>query len=294
MKGTTPERVHTSRSAFFTVPNDIETFIPVIQGKLKRRLGYIRSNFIPELFADKAYIYPVMGFFKFLVTPSFWLYSFVLGFCFACIFVTVATLYYLFVLPVVLIWAVTTLGPIGFVIVHIQWLLQSNAVAITLTNILITPVFSNSIFDAVLERLGHSDFLDNAKRLPVAPLRKMSWKSPQYWLVFLPGQIISFKLKIATTILLSAVSLIPIIGPTLVNQILSPKRGFSYSRRLYVLKNLNPTQLKDKFYEHLGQFTGFGITAGLLELIPIMSIITIPSNLIGGALWASNELKKDV
>ncbi|SCU84802.1 LANO_0C02432g1_1 [Lachancea nothofagi CBS 11611] len=269
------------------------TFISVLADKFRRRFGFVRTGFLPGLFVDQTYVYPLLGFFKFLVTPSFWLYSLVLAFCFACIFVTVAALYYFFILPIILVWAVATLGPIGFVIVHIQWLLQSNALAITLTNILIAPVFANSIFDAVLAKLGHAEFLENAKKLPVTPSKVISWKSLDYWLIVLPGKIITLKIKIATTIFLSLLSLIPVIGPTLVNQLLSPKRGFSYSRRLYVLKNLSSGQIKDKFYEHLGQYTAFGMMAGLLELIPVMSIITIPSNLIAGALWASNELNKN-
>lgn len=227
-----------------------------------------------------------------MVTPSFWLYSFVLAFCFAFIFVTVAVLYYLFLLPILLIWAVSTLGPVGFVIVHIQWLLQSNALAITLTNILIAPIFADSIFDATLTKLGHAEFLEKAKHLPVTSPKQASWRSLEFWLVVFPSKAVSLMFSLSSKVALSMLSLIPIVGPTIVNQLLSPTRGFSYGKRFYVLKNLSGSQLKDKFYEHLGQYTAFGMMAGLLELIPIMSIITIPSNVIAGALWASNELKK--
>ena len=181
----------------------------------------------------------------------------------------------------------------GFIIVHVQWLLQSNALAITLTKILISPVFANNIFDATLANMGHTDFLERAKHLPAAPLKKHSWKTLEFWTVVLPSKIVSLKFSITTSVLLSVLSLIPIVGPTIVNQLKSPKRGFSYGSRYYTLKNLGGAQLKDKFYEHLGEYTGFGMMAGLLELIPVMSIITIPSNIIAGALWASNELKKD-
>ncbi|CUS20774.1 LAQU0S01e14356g1_1 [Lachancea quebecensis] len=269
-----------------------ETFIQALAMKLRRRVSYVRKNFLFGLFVDQTYIYPVLGFLRFLVTPSFWLYSFVLAFCFAFIFVTVAVLYYLFLLPILLIWAVSTLGPIGFIIVHIQWLLQSNALAITLTNILIAPIFADSIFDATLTKLGHIEFLERAKHLPVTPPKRTSWRSLEFWLVVLPSKGVSLTFSLTSKVTLSMLSLIPIIGPTIVNQLLSPTRGFSYGKRFYVLKNLNGSQLKDKFYEHLGEYTAFGMMAGLLELIPIMSIITIPSNVIAGALWASNELKK--
>ncbi|SCU80253.1 LAME_0B02212g1_1 [Lachancea meyersii CBS 8951] len=269
------------------------TFISLLAKKFRLRAEYVRKNFLSDLFVDQTYVYPILGFFKFLVTPSFWLYSLVLAFCFACIFITVAALYYFFLVPILLTWAVTTLGPIGFVVVHVQWLLQSNAVAVALTNILIAPVFANSIFDAALAKMGHSEFLESAKKLPIASLKQVSWTSLEFWLVVLPGKIISLKLKVASRLFLSVLSLIPIIGPTIANQLLSPKRGFAYNRRLYDLKNLNGTQVKDKFYEHLGQYTAFGMMAGLLELIPVMSIVTVPSNIIAGALWASNELKKN-
>ncbi|CEP63994.1 uncharacterized protein LALA0_S09e07228g [Lachancea lanzarotensis] len=270
-----------------------EKFSSLLAEKLIRRAGYVGSNFLTDLFVDQTYFYPIMGFFKFLVTPSFWLYSLVLAFCFACIFVTVAALYYFFLVPILLAWAVTTLGPIGFIIVHVQWLLQSNAIAVSLTNILISPVFSNSIFDAALTKMGHSDFLESAKKVLIAPLKKLTWKSPEFWFVVVPSKIGSLKLKVFSSVFLSVISLIPIIGPTIANQLLSPKRGFSYNRRLFELKSLNGSQIKDKFYEHLGQYTAFGVMAGLLELIPVMSILTIPSNIIAGALWASDELKKN-
>ncbi|SCU82038.1 LAFA_0C08702g1_1 [Lachancea sp. 'fantastica'] len=270
-----------------------EKFSSQLVNKFRRRAEYVGTNFLTDLFVDQTYFYPVMGFFKFLVTPSFWLYSLVLAFCFACIFATVAALYYLFLVPILLTWAVTTLGPIGFIIVHVQWLLQSNAIAVSLTNILISPVFANSIFDAALAKMGHSEFLENAKKLPVAPLKTVTWKSPEFWFVVVPSKIVSLKLRVLSSVFLSVLSLIPIIGPTVANQLLSPKRGFSYNKRLYELRSLNSAQVKDKFYEHLGQYTAFGVMAGLLELIPVMSILTIPSNFIAGALWASDELKKN-
>lgn len=232
------------------------------------------------------------GIFKFVSTPFFWNYSVILAFCFLCIFVIVGSLYYAFIVPLLLTWAVITLGPIGFVIVHIQWLLQANALAIKLTKVLIFPTVRDELFDAVLLNQGHKVFLESAKVMPYHVAKKPSKTTLEYWVLVFPQKCTSIMFHLIQTIILLIISLIPIFGPSIVNQILSPKRGFAYAERYLKLQKFSKEKCNETFYEQLGKYTAFGMMAGLLELIPIISIFTLPSNIIAGALWASDEINK--
>ncbi|SCU96482.1 LAMI_0F06700g1_1 [Lachancea mirantina] len=267
-------------------------FVHKCSMKLRRRVGFVFRNFAYDLAVEETYKYPILGLFKFSISPSLWFYSVILAFSYFCIFVMVAALYYLFILPILLTWAVAAMGPIGFIIVHIQWLLQSNAIAVALTKILIFPVFFASLFDTVLFKLGNEQFLREAKYLPQITSKKISKTSPEFWFGVFPLKVISASFHFLVKVFFMVLSLIPIIGPTAVNQLMSPKRGYAYADRYFKLRKNTAEEKNDAFYEHLGKFTAFGMMAGALELVPLVSLITIPSNIVGGAMWVSDEIQK--
>lgn len=196
------------------------------------------------------------------------------------------------ILPILLAWATVTMGPIGVIIVHIQWLLQSNAITVIVSKQLVMPTIMDDLFDSVLKVCGREEFLLRAKMVLSPQVLKKSWKSLEFWINDLPLIILRQIYHWCTSLLLVLISLIPLLGPTIVNQLLSPKRGYFYSQRYLKQLKLSEKQRNDRFYEHFGQYTAFGMMSGVMEFIPFISIITMTSNVVAGALWAADDIKK--
>lgn len=214
--------------------------------------------------------------------------------CYLTIFVTIGVLYYVILVPTILAWAIVTLGPLGAVIVHIQWLLQTNALtALVCRNIILTHI-NNQIFDITLYLYGQKDFLRRAKYIKVIKKEdpQFNWTTPEFWIISVPAWITGLIRKLLILAMLASISVIPLVGPTVANQLISGRRAFSYMGRYFTLKGISRAQAKDFEYQHLGLFLSFGMAAGLLEIIPLFSIITITSNTVGAAKWSIELMKK--
>lgn len=210
------------------------------------------------------------------------------------IFLTIGILYYTIIMPTVLAWAIVALGPLGVIIVNIQWLLQTNALtAMVCRNIVLTPIYNN-IFDTTLYLHGQHEFLRSAKYIKISPKQefKANWTMPEFWIFSLPTWCVSILRSILILLIISSISVVPLIGPTIANQLISGRRAFSYMGRYFTLKGISKDQAKDFQYEHIGLFLSFGMAAGFLEMLPLVSIFTITSNTAGAARWGVELIKK--
>lgn len=207
----------------------------------------------------------------------------------------VATLYYIFIIPIVLAWALVTLGPLGVILGHIQWILQTNALTSMICGKIILTHLGNQIFDITLYLNGQADFLKKAKFIKEGEKDNCSFFQSfgGSWQVALPLFIIHCLRKLFILAILTLISLIPLLGPMVANQLLSGRRAFCYMSRYFALKGDCAKANKDVQYERLGLFFTFGMAAGLLEFIPFFSIVTITSNTIGAAKWSTQFLKED-
>lgn len=209
--------------------------------------------------------------------------------CYLCIFSVIAVAYYITIIPVVMAWACFTAGPLGVVLGHIQWILQTNALTtLVCQNIVLTHI-SSQVFDITLYNNGQEEFLRKAKYIRVD--KNVSLTKYESWKVKLPLLIVNLLRKAITLLILTLISLIPLLGPLLTNQLVSARRAFSYMARYFTLSGQKAEEAKDFQYGHLALFFTFGMAAGLLEFVPLLSIITILSNTIGAAQWSTNMIK---
>ncbi|CAR27736.1 ZYRO0D05412p [Zygosaccharomyces rouxii] len=187
-----------------------------------------------------------------------------------------------------------TLGPLGFILVHIQWLLQTNALTALVCRKIILTYISNQIFDTTLYLHGQSEFLARAKFITVSADsdNRIHWSMAEFWSFVVPLWILNIMRKILVAVILAGISLIPLIGPPIVNQLISSRRASSYMGRYFVLSGTDPMAAKNYEYEHLGLFYSFGMAAGILEFLPLFSIITMTSNTVGAARWSIDIIKK--
>lgn len=179
------------------------------------------------------------------------------------------------------------LGPLGLVIAYIHFLLHANLLTM---NVMRFTQLNNGVFHRTLERNGFQYFITRASQNPPPKRYYIPMDTAYFWLDALPWDMAKAVLTIIATVFLLLISSVPIMGPILFNVLISPFIGRIYFTTYLRLKKFNNKQRKSRFYEKFGQYTAFGMVAGLLETIPVISSITFVSNSIGSALWAIEDM----
>lgn len=194
-------------------------------------------------------------------------------------------------MPFILGGALLTMGPIGLVLAHIQWLVQSNSIAAYICRNLMLEKLNTEVFDLTLAKNGQQKLVSDAKYLSrkTTKSRRSIWSAHTIIYSFLSAKVTS----LGQSIVFSLVSLIPVLGPLIVNQITAPDRALSYLNRYLFLKQYTSPDIKKFKYKNLGQLACFGVSAGLFELIPLASMVTIMSNTVGAAIWSADLVKKE-
>lgn len=234
------------------------------------------------------------GLIEVLTHPIYWRHICIFALCYTAIFITIGVAYYVTVLPILLTWAIVTLGPMGFILAHIQWVLQTNALTALVCRKIILTYINNQIFDMTLYLHGQKDFLMKAKFIeaPADATARVHWSMVEFWTTVIPVWVLTTVRKLLLAATFAGISVIPLVGPPIVNQLISSRRAFSYMARYFTLSGTNTNDAKNYEYEHLGLFYSFGMAAGILEFLPIFSIITMTSNTVGAARWSIDIIKK--
>ncbi|EDO14429.1 hypothetical protein Kpol_233p3 [Vanderwaltozyma polyspora DSM 70294] len=230
-----------------------------------------------------------------ITVTSYWRHVLLSSSLFVVIFVTIAILYYVLFFPFLLTWYIMSMGPVGLFVAHIQWILQSGSMTKTVCQNMLLKRLNDQIFDMALYNNGQKKFLYESKFIKSKPKRKkrLPWRYREFWTYDIPLMTYTLTRGLAITLILAIISLIPIIGPLITNQLLSPRRAYSYLGRYFFLTGEEPTVSKTFQYEHIGRFICFGMTSGILEFLPFSSIITMTSNTIGAAKWASAIIEEN-
>lgn len=186
-----------------------------------------------------------------------------------------------------------------------QWLVISASITSWSCKKLLLPIIRDKVFDMALVANGGENFLNNAKFLKSSDRRVQDVKveeNTEYdkksnnrelkWVFREFCMVSNFVKKIFFFIMFVGISMVPIIGPAIVNQINAPRRGFSYMKRFFYLSGFDKVQTRDFQYEHFGLFLCFGTAAGILEFLPFSPIITMISNTVGAAKWSISLLKE--
>lgn len=226
-----------------------------------------------------------------ILKPIYWKPLGIFAGSYLLIFGIVAGAYYVTIMPFILAGALLTMGPVGLFVAHIQWLIQSNTIASYLCRNLLVDKLNIEVFDVTLARNGQEKLVNEAKYLDRKSTKtnKFNWSIHNVIYSFITARINS----LTKTITFSLISLIPILGPVIVNQLTAPDRAMSYLRRYFWMKHYSGAEIKTFKYRNLGQLACFGASAGLLELVPFTSMVTIMSNTVGAALYSNDLVKRE-
>ncbi|KAF2764414.1 hypothetical protein EJ03DRAFT_28097 [Teratosphaeria nubilosa] len=85
---------------------------------------------------------------------------------------------------------------------------------------------------------------------------------------------------------------IPVVGTVAFVVLQGKKYGPSAHKRYFQLKGMNKAQQERFVEERKGAYTGFGVAATLLEMIPLAGILFAYTNTCGAALWAADVEQK--
>ena len=88
-------------------------------------------------------------------------------------------------------------------------------------------------------------------------------------------------------------NLIPVVGPLLFILLQARKFGPAAHARYFQLRGFSKRQREEWVQGRVAEYTGFGIPAMLLEMIPFVGIFFTFTNVVGAALWAADIEKSN-
>lgn len=265
-------------------------FLYELSATLRWRVYTVRKNFFNDIRSLKGYTYPIAGLFEFFSWYKYWWYSLVLGCSYIFLFSILCTLYFIFLLPILSGMQIATLGPIGMILAMVQMFLQCNTWTVRGVKEFVLPTVVQDILELYLRKSGCGNKLDHLKMQQIPEVPELKAYQLEFWINYVPFEILTYKRWIVTNILLGLLSLIPIVGPILVNILDSPERAFDYYDMWMIRLRLGDKAKRDKFYEKLGQHFAFGLVAGFLEFFPLISVFGLCSNVLAIAISAKDEL----
>lgn len=185
---------------------------------------------------------------------------------------------YVFVYPLYALLSLLAFGPFGVISAFFIILQYSNLILGFLILVFITPGARGVVFDAVLTRDGqHELVVQYEQQRHVDPMTKCQ-KVSQFICEKLP-MILLFE------IMLLFLGMIPVIGPCIVLLLRAPCKGRSLLSRYFKLKGWDKRRAKEFDTSHRGDYTALGATSMLFEMIPFLTLLTLFTDTIGGALW---------
>jgi len=114
------------------------------------------------------------------------------------------------------------------------------------------------------------DYMSRLGKLIKSPLAKFSPKAIIRYLLYLP------------------LNMIPGVGTVLFILLQARHAGPTAHARYFQLKNMSNSQRNDFVKERRAAYTGFGLPATLLEMVPFGGMAFAFTNTVGAALWAAD------
>jgi hypothetical protein len=188
-------------------------------------------------------------------------------------------------MPQVAIMAFTN-GPLAAISAAILVLGESSAITHVLSRVLLVEDAMIDTFDGTLvarnqeslvaharqikPRSGGKDSIARLGRIVIRPLEKLNPRSVLRSVLYLP------------------LNLIPVVGTVLYIYMQGKKTGPVLHSRYFQLKGWNDRTRDEWVKNNEGAYTGLGIAAFVLEMIPFASIPFSFTNTVGAALWAAD------
>ncbi|KAI4262610.1 MAG: hypothetical protein L6R42_002214 [Xanthoria sp. 1 TBL-2021] len=246
-------------------------------------------NLTADAARSAAYLYPIRGIAYFLSHKSLWrpltsklAPTMTLG-------LGITTFMFVFTyLPQAAVMAFTS-GPLAAITAALLVLSESSTLFTILSkNFLIDDALVDT-FDGVLLSKNTTDLVSEGRQLkaggdPIAKLGKLV-KSPLA--KFTPKAIIRYVMYLP-------LNFIPVVGTVIFVLLQGKRAGPVAHTRYFQLKRWNKDQQEKHIEQYRGAYTGVGVAAVLLELVPLASIFFAFTNTVGAALWAADIEKQHI
>lgn len=222
-----------------------------------------------------------------LTKSEYWIFLLFFFIFYIITFSMIATLLYIIVIPWGMGLSLILLGPLGALLLHIQWILLSNTLCNRICHKLLLPNLNWQIYKLTISKanITQHQILIQEYENPNLNKQLNDW----WWII----KFFKWIGELSVKVLLISVSFIPLIGPSIVDIFETNKRTRKCLQPFFKEQNWSKKQIKQFEILNKCDFIIFGIITGILNSIPLFSIITMTSNVVAGALWASSFLKND-
>jgi len=185
---------------------------------------------------------------------------------------------------------VFTSGPIAALTTILLVLSESSTLTMVLSKALLIEDSLVDTFDATLVAKGQTSLVEKDRQVKasgfgdaVSRLGKMASKP---FAKFTPQAIVRYFMYLP-------LNFIPVVGTVMFILLQGRRYGPHAHDRYFKLKGMNKSQQEKWVDERKGAYTGFGVTAVLLETVPIAGIFAAYTNACAAALWAADIESKN-
>ncbi|KAL8917358.1 MAG: hypothetical protein Q9208_007975 [Pyrenodesmia sp. 3 TL-2023] len=230
-----------------------------------------------------AYLYPIRGIAYFVSHKSLWkpltsklAPTVTLG-------LGITTFMFVFTyLPQAAIMAFTS-GPLAAISAGLLVLSESSTLITILSKTFLIEDALIDTFDGTLVSKNTTDLLSEGRQIQAGgdPMAKLGKLLKKPLVKFTPKAMIRYLMYLP-------LNFIPVVGTVIFVLLQGKRAGPAAHARYFQLKQWNKSQQEKHIEQYRGAYTGFGVAAVLLELVPLASIFFAFTNTVGAALWAAD------
>ncbi|KAL3233419.1 hypothetical protein RNJ44_03459 [Nakaseomyces bracarensis] len=249
--------------------------------KIARRAAQLSAVLIDDIVGGNAFSYPFKGIYELYSNFRSYSASATALFSIYLIMYTVISMVYWATITPVYTALFIFAGPIGIAVAWIHSLLHANM--LTMMFLRVSHLNENLVVSCIKVNGYQSLFKSRPIRYTV------SHRKTYFWAFYLPKKVAEYSVAITSLLLLLGVSGIPLLGPYIFHLLSAPVLSRIYFSKILRLKGLDNIQRFDNIFEHPGQYTAFGITAGFIDTIPLIAGISLSTNILGATLLGIDE-----
>jgi len=179
------------------------------------------------------------------------------------------------------------LGPYGFLAAIGTVLVESFILVNLVSRALFIEPSLDAVFDAVIAREKAENLIQKVRATSSYNTRLHSAQThaTQALQIFSFGSLFQYLITLP-------VNFFPVLGNIAFLYLNGSKTAESFHRRYFSLLGLSGSQRSKFVDERRGAYISFGITALILDLVPLVSILFMFTNTVGAALWAVSMEKE--
>ncbi|KAG8624633.1 hypothetical protein KVT40_007700 [Elsinoe batatas] len=232
---------------------------------------------------SQAYLYPIKGIYYYASHRALW--KPLMEKIVPCITMGIGiftSMFFFTYLPQAAVLALFN-GPIAAVTTALLVLSEASTIFMVSAKTFLIEDSLVDTFDGTLVSKGQTELVASNRQVKsggdsIARLGKLVSKPFQR---FTPSAIIRYFMYLP-------LNFIPIVGTGIFILLQGKKTGPGAHARYFQLKGMNNHRKEEHVEHRRGAYTGFGVVAVLLEMVPVVGVFFAFTNVVGAALWAAD------